>query len=390
MKRLRIMSLVEGTSLTGPIRPLLGFSRYIADEKPDWNARLRIITTVRGTGANADSNEFIDAAHSQGTGIDVVTERHALDTAIIPKILALIDMHQPDIVETHSFKPHFVMSLIRRRLQQSGELRWIAFHHGYTRETFRVRLYNQFDRWSLRQADRVITLCRPFADSLVRHRGVAAGRISVIKNAIEARRPAPEADVAHLRDELGIEAHERVILCVGRLSPEKGHADLVRAFATLVRRRSATPLRLVMVGDGVERRALTALSNSLGARTLFAGQRRDVGLFYGLASVVVLPSHSEGSPMVLLEAMMAGRPVVATAVGGIPEMVTDDRSALLVPAHSPESLCAAIERLLLDDNKASAITAAAAASLDLFSMDHYSDSLMAIYRAALAAPCAAG
>jgi glycosyltransferase involved in cell wall biosynthesis len=140
-----------------------------------------------------------------------------------------------------------------------------------------------------------------------------------------------------------------VLLVVGRLSREKGHADLLTAL-DLLRRNSSEPFHAVVVGDGPEQETLEGMIRDLGLESVvtMAGLQHDVRPYYALASMVVMPSHSEGSPNVLLEAMAAGVPVVATAVGGVPEIATDGQTALLAQARNPASLAQAIQRMLED------------------------------------------
>jgi glycosyltransferase involved in cell wall biosynthesis len=384
MKKLRIVSFVEGHSLTGPIRPLLTFARHVSRPEFAPPVHSSFITTARPADGKSQSSGFLDAALAQHTEVDIVLERHACDARALGQLRAILELRKPDIIETHSFKPHFLMSFLRSGGPRLHNLRWIAFHHGYTSESLKVRFYNQFDRWSLPRADRVITLCKPFAAELAQSRGVDARRIEVIKNAIEPK-PRPTAiDIARLRAEFGIDADERVILSVGRLSPEKGHSDLLRAFAALVGMHPTLRLRLLFVGDGVERATLTAASASLGEKVLFAGHRADVWPFYGLAHVFVLPSHSEGSPMVLFEAMLAGLPIVATAVGGVPETLVDARTALLIPPRDPSALSAALNRVLHDDALAMTLAHAATLELSRFSVESYCRTLLGIYASVMA------
>lgn len=374
MNGLRVLSFIEGTTLTGPIRPLLAFARH-APALPDGPvASHTIVTTAR----SAD-NEFIATARAQGLRLAVLPERRAFDPAVLRGMQQLLADLQPDIVESHSFKPHFLLALLRARL--SPQARWLAFHHGYTTESLRVRCYNQLDRYSLPRADRVVTLCQPFADELVRSRGVPASRIAIIKNPA-APLPATDAgSVAALRTELGLASDARVVLAVGRLSSEKNHAGLLAAFAALRRQTDLGDLRLVLVGDGPDRARLQAQAAGLADTVVFAGQRRDVQRFYALAQVFVLPSYSEGSPLVLLEALQAGCPVVATAVGGIPETVTNERSALLVPAlPHPQALSAAVARVLREADLRARLVAGGAQVLRHHTIDAYSGELLRIYR----------
>jgi glycosyltransferase involved in cell wall biosynthesis len=204
--------------------------------------------------------------------------------------------------------------------------------------------YNHVDRWSLRRAAHVVTTSEPFAATLAA-RGVAPGRITVLHNGVRELGTDPAA-VALLRRSLGIAPSERVVLAVGRLSHEKGQAHLIRAAA-----RWLAGARLVIVGDGHDRAMLEELAASLGlgSRVIFAGLSHNVAPYYALADVFVLPSLSEGSPNALLEAMASGLPIVATSVGGVPEIVFDEVTALLGAARDPQFLARAVDRLLGDD-----------------------------------------
>jgi glycosyltransferase involved in cell wall biosynthesis len=224
-------------------------------------------------------------------------------------------------------------------------MHWVAYHHGYTDPDFKMRVYNQLDRWSLPRADRVVTVCEWFRDLLIRN-GVHRERTRVVSNAISARDDTGPEDASLLRASWKLPANARIILAVGRLSKEKGHRVLIDALKLLHSRYS--DLHLVIVGDGPERRRCERQAEAAGIanRVLFTGHQKNTSGYYKLADLFVLPSLSEGSPNVLLEAMLARLPVVATAVGGVPEMVHDGRSALLVKAGDCLELAEAISRVL--------------------------------------------
>ena len=174
-----------------------------------------------------------------------------------------------------------------------------------------------------------------------------------------------------------------MVLAVGRLSREKAHIDLLKAFQGLRQLHPELNCKLIVVGDGPERGGLEAAAESSGLKDkiIFAGQVNNIQDFYAAADVLALPSHSEGSPYVLLEAMAAGLPIVATAVGGVPEMITDEESALLVPARDPDAMSAAIARVLSDSGLARRLTAnAAQLVVSRFSSETRVRSLVEIYR----------
>jgi glycosyltransferase involved in cell wall biosynthesis len=249
-----------------------------------------------------------------------------------------------------------------------------------------MRLYNRLDRWSLPKAKLVMTVCDAFAQELNVVARVPREKLRVQHNPVRpARRPDP-AVVETLRKGLGIDQNERVILSVGRLSKEKAHADLIAAFQRLCQTKANPSCKLVIVGDGPERARLKALAEQTGygPRIIFTGRMTDVQPFYALAHSFVLPSHSEGSPIVLLEAMAAEVPVVATAVGGVPEIVTNNESALLVPASDPSAMATAMQCLLNDTELRQRLTARASALVvQKYSPNAYVRSLLRIFSEAI-------
>jgi glycosyltransferase involved in cell wall biosynthesis len=216
-----------------------------------------------------------------------------------------------------------------------------------------MRLYNQADRVSLRGAHRIVTPARAFIAELVR-RGVQRHAIVVVPNAVDPNvARGREHDRRILRQWLGAAEGERVVLSIGRLSREKGHADLIRAVGWLKQQNHRRGMRLVIAGDGPERKRLA----SLAARTApgvvqFLGHVRNAHRLHAAADVAVLPSHSEGSPNALLEAAAYGCPIVATHVGDVPEILTDRENGLIAPPHDEAALASAIEMLLADPGDA--------------------------------------
>ena len=134
-----------------------------------------------------------------------------------------------------------------------------------------------------------------------------------------------------------------------------------------------------MVGDGPNRAKLERSAAELGDRVRFLGHQADVWPLYFIADIFVLPSHSEGSPLVLLEAMAAQRPIVATAVGGTPETVENDISAVLVPPRDTAQLEAALRRLSADHDRRARLGRSAFAALEKFSPEAYRDRILTLY-----------
>ena len=383
MTSIKLLTIVEATTINAVAKAVLEFyrsARELNQKQPDSPlVEGCVVTFDRGRDDNTQPNDFVTAARALGLDVEIIPERRRFDLSVIPVLRGIVESRGPDVVVTNSVKSHFLMW--RSRLWRKHP--WVAFHHGYTDTDRKMRLYNRLDRWSLPHADRVVTVCQAFARELAGSTGVAIDKISVQHNAIRRQPSVNAADVAALRNRLGIGDDERVVLSVGRLSREKAHDDLLEAFKLLRETKPDISLKLIIVGDGPERARLEATAESLGCkdRVAFAGQVSDVQSFYAMADVFALPSLSEGSPNVLLEAMAANLPIVATAVGGVPEIVANNESALLVSPNDPPALAAALATLLTDEDLAQRLAKEAATMVDTrFAPDNYARFLVEIYR----------
>jgi sugar transferase (PEP-CTERM/EpsH1 system associated) len=184
--------------------------------------------------------------------------------------------------------------------------------------------------------------------------GLSADRVRLIFNGVDLEGYAPDEKArAFNREKLGIKADQPLLITVGRLSAVKDQAGMLQALA-LLKDISTQPPVLALVGDGPEKSTLVALADELGIydQVRFLGDRRDVpGLLAG-ADCFVLNSFSEGISKALLEAMAVGLPVVATNVGGNPELVGPKQTGLLVPPGEPKALAQALATVVLDKNLA--------------------------------------
>lgn len=212
------------------------------------------------------------------------------------------------------------------------------------------------------RAEKVICVSAAVRDELAGHAPGVSGKAMVIPNGVDLDSRASAIDRTHVRDRLGVPEGCFLVGSVGRVHPVKGHADLVAAAARLARDDSA-PFQVIVAGYPVEPWAteLAGLSHTLGVERLvhFLGHRPDVPELLAAMDVFVLPSHSEGMPNALLEAMAAGKPVVATRVGGSAEVIRDGKNGLLVAPRDPEGLAAAVARLRADPALAGMLGAAA-------------------------------
>lgn len=347
---MKLLAVMEASSVTGPAKNLIDFARLARELPPESRIETSVVTFERE--GSLKPNAFREALREEGIPASSIVQRSVTDRRTLAGLREACDRFAPDVVQTHAVKGHFLM-----RLSGIGTKRpWVAVHHGYTFTDLKMRAYNQLDRWSLRAPARILTVSQAFERQL-RELGVPANRITVLHNSIDPdwmaglQSTAGVPDSTALRSRLGIAPGERVVLTVGRLSFEKAHTDLVTAISRLPPQVSP---RLIIVGEGPERGRIeqTIRDLGLGARVTLAGFVRDPRPYYGAADIVALSSLTEGSPNALLEAMTAGVPVVATAVGGIPEIVEDSESALLVPSRQPEALASALAATLADPEAA--------------------------------------
>ena len=351
---LRIVSFLESNFVTGPAKNVLQFAHSARQPDPAEGlpaVELSIVTFAR---PHDGPNGLIDGARRAGLPVHVLEESGPFDLSLLPKVRQLIHSLAPGIIQTHHVKSHFLIA--RSGLNRSYP--WIAFHHGYTATNLKQRLYNQFDRWSLHHPDHLVAVCGPFKNQLTAL-GIPPERISILHNTLAAS-PAPNSEAIHAARAL-VPAGAPILLIVGRLSHEKGHLDLIAALKLLQSQHPQLPWHALLIGEGPARAPLTAAMARAGLtdRITLAGHQEDVKPFYGLADLFVMPSHSEGSPNALLEAMMAHVPIVATHVGGIPEIVTHGETALLVPPSDPAALAAALAQLLANPALAQRLALAA-------------------------------
>jgi glycosyltransferase involved in cell wall biosynthesis len=202
-----------------------------------------------------------------------------------------------------------------------------------------------------------------------------------VHNGIDAWAFRPRRDAVAVRAGLGLAHGRKTVVMAGRMTPQKGWDVLLEAGARLARQRA--DLAWLLVGDGPLRPALTRRATELGVDARFTGARADMADLLGCADLVVLASRSEGLPFTLLEAMALGKPVVATRVGGVAEVVEDGRSGRLVPRDDPAALAAAIAAVL-DAPEAAAMGARGRARVEAeFTQERMVRSIERVYETAL-------
>ena len=303
------------------------------------------------------------------TGIRIVylDKKLGLDLSMIPKLVRLMKQEQPDVVNTHlnvikyaalaaklaGVKKcvHTVHSLADREAE--GRLQKISnhfyFHHG----------------WSV-----PVALTPEVQASVMDFYGLPKESVPIIFNGIDLSRCLPKTDY---------ETGERVtILHVGRFDIPKNHPGLLEAFRLLL--ESHPECRLQLVGDGDLRADMEALAREKGIADFveFCGMQSNVHPFLQNADIFTLPSVYEGNPMTIIEAMGTGLPIVASRVGGIPDMVCDGESGLLV-APEPQAICEGLRRMVEDASLRRRLGETARMQSEVFSAEHMAKAYLHCY-----------
>lgn len=232
----------------------------------------------------------------------------------------------------------------------------------------------------------IVANAQAIKNYLVDTDGFSPEKITVIQNSVDTTR---FGGVCSNRDAIiaGAQLSEKWVLLVGNMNPVypdgheslKGHLDLVQA-ARIVCAQNPK-VRFVLVGDGSVRGAIEEAVEraDLAHRFSFLGRRRDIPAILACCNLGILASHAEGLPNALLEYMAGGLPIVATAVGGIPEVIQNGHQGLLVPPHKPDALAAAILRVVGDDDLAARLAIASRKRVRDFGFDRQLTALEQLY-----------
>lgn len=322
--------------------------------------------------ARAPHLEVAVEAQRRGLRVERIPCGGRLDTKVFNRINLLIEKHSADIVHSHGYKADlyaWAASINRRHAL-------VSTCHNWPDPRLLMRLYAGADRLALRSFDAVAAVSQAVADKLARW-GVADHRISVIRNGAAAPCTAEPADLRRAGDDM-------VAGFVGRLVHEKGVLDLLAATKAALERFPRT--RFAFVGDGPLRKECEEMARRTGIEqhVTFFGHRSDIAGFYAAFDFLVLPSHNEGLPMSILEAMSAGVPVIATRVGSVPEAVIDGVTGLLVQPGKTDALANAIIRMAGDRDWARSLGAAGREhAARHFSVRAMTASYIGLYRRAL-------
>lgn len=314
----------------GAERALLELAGYLSEQ--GWESH---VVALEGLGVP----ELLARARECGVSAVALGGHRSGVWTMLRRLRAKLACYREAIVHAHGYKPDVLLAAlgIPRRLG------CLATCHTWYSDTLKMRLVERLDKRLLRGFDHVVAVSDEIRADLIAS-GVPAGKVSKIDNGISVPTCDPEARHS-VRAEFKVADDEQLVVQLGRLAKSKRNDLLLEAVARL---SPALRVKVLLVGEGSERHALAERARELGlaARVILCGYRSDAHRILSAADLFALSSNKEGLPIVLLEAMALGCPIVATAVGAVPDVLRKDENAWIVPADDARLFGQAIEEAL--------------------------------------------
>ena len=361
MGRVKIVRIIARLNIGGP-----AVNASILSSSLD-TSRFQTKALYGSLGAGEGNLEGL--MRSQGVDMELIPELGREislfdDIKAFFKIAGVLLREKPDIVHTHTAKAGTLGRLAA--IVAGVKVKIHTFHGHVFRYYFskpKTYLFIWIERFLGRFTTKVITVSEKQKDELVREfRIIPAGKCEVVPLAIETSRLTASGDAGSaLREALGL-GKSVVVGIMGRLVPIKNHAMLLEAAAAAKKARPELNIRYLVIGDGELREELEQRAAMLGVndRVYFLGWRDDLAAVYGACDIVALTSKNEGTPLALIEAMAMAKPIIATNVGGVADIVDDGVNAMLVPSGDTEAFTAALIKLAEDADLRSRFGAAGA------------------------------
>lgn len=335
MKRTKVMQITHDLAIGGLQQVVVNICRTIDRELFDVS-----VLCLRDLGS------YVPEVKDLGVNVTLIPQKEATDYLSFLRVAKILREEKIDVIHTHNTHP-FVDGTIGALLSGVKTI----VHTDHARDFPDKKRY-MFSEWLMSQfAYKVVGVSEHTSKNLMHYEKISAGKIMTIPNGIDGSRFRLELDKQKKREELGITTDGPILGLGVRLTKQKGITHLLDAMKQVVKKYPDTTL--VIAGDGPLEPELKQKAERLGIgrNVLFVGPRLDIPELLNLFDLYVLPSLWEGLPMVLLEAMAAGCPIVCTDVGGVSTAVTHEFNGLLVKPADPDALSSAILTLLSDKAK---------------------------------------
>jgi glycosyltransferase involved in cell wall biosynthesis len=385
---IRVLRVIARLNMGGPALHVTYLARGLATRGYETTLVAGDVARGEESMAFVADRAGVEIVRLPGLSRELSPLRDALAALRVARIIRRV---RPDVVHTHTAKAGAIGRVAA--LLAGPARRPVVVHtfHGHVLRGYFGRggtlLFRAIETALARLTDRLIAVSPEVRDELVGLHVAPRDKFSVVRLGIELEpRVRFEGDAAEVRRRHGIPAEKFVVGWFGRMTAVKRTDDLLTMLAGL-RERGVDAL-LVLVGDGDDRDRLEQRAHDLGlARScLFLGYQQDVAQWYAICDAVVLTSASEGTPVTIIEALAAGRPVVATKVGGVPDVVDEGETGFLVRPRDTHALAERLEILARDPERRLAMGATGRERvLERYAVDRLVDDVDALYRELLAA-----
>lgn len=332
-----ILHIRSSYTFGGPERQIMHYCQEFAQRKIDSAVASFVPRRKPAT------NRFLPRVAALGFEAYPIKIRGSFDRSAIAQLTQLALDKNFDMIVTHDYRADFIGRIVARKVG----LPIVSFAHGWTKVTLRVKIYEWLDLRVLKRVDGIVAVSKAKRRELIDW-GISSDKVVYIPNSIPLVQE--ETPGSLIRDRLGVPEDAFLVGTVGRLSIEKNQETFIAA-ALRVLESEDKPIYFLLVGDGVRKPALQSLvPDKWRGRILFTGWIDNIDAIYRNLDIFALTSLTEGFPMVLLEAGKHSIPVITTSVGGIPEIIEDESSGLIMPVGDSDALADSIVRLYGDES----------------------------------------
>ena len=380
---IRVLRVIARLNMGGPALHVSYLTRGLAD---------RGYETVLAAGSLArGESSMAFVADELGVQVEEIPYLHreispVRDVISVSRIVRLIREHRPHILHTHTAKAGAVGRIAATLARDERPPIVVHTFHGHVLRGYfdpvTTLVFRQLERTLATQTTHLVAVSPEVRDDLVALGVAPASKFSVVRLGIDLEgRIASGHSGAELRRLFGIRPDEFVVGWIGRMTGIKRVPDVLHAFRLLLDR--GVDARLCLVGDGPDREEAEQCAHDFGVarKTLFVGYQREVAAYYALFDALVLTSANEGTPVVAIESLAASRPVVATRVGGIPDVLDESPPWTLVPVGDVEGVAGALARLAADPELRREIgEAARERTIERYRVERLVDDVDALYR----------
>ena len=370
MDKIRVLQVIGGGEVGGAEELVLTLMKLLNPERYESH----LICLCQGP--------FVDLGTQYGFKSSLIPMRNRLDITTVKPLRRYIRDNNIDVVHTHGVRANLVARMAARR----EGVPVVTTVHSILDYDYDSSLKSSFARLitslTNRNTEHFIAISDAIAED-IRSMGVSADKITVIHNGVDVTRFSATLNTAAMRKELKLEEDRKTITMVARLHPVKGHEFFLAAARRII--DAGCPAQFLIIGEGNQRAVIEEQVRQLGLEAVvrMPGYFSHVEDIYGVSDILCVPSIMEGLGLVVLEAFYFGVPVVASRIGGIPEIIKDGENGLLVEPRDEKGLAEAVIKLLKDPELADKFRQRGRETFNNFSQDTMAPRVEVIYEQVL-------